>query len=130
MKRLLFAVLMMVCSVSWAEWELVGKTNSYATYVDKSTVRRDRNKVKMWSMRDYYSVRTASGAEFLSTKILDVYDCQEEASALVSIAAYSEQMGTGKFVQGVTYQQTEWNWEPVVPDSIGKKQWQIACNKW
>jgi hypothetical protein len=58
MKRLIFPLLMMVCSVSWAKWELTG-SNSYETvffYHDRSTIQRNGSFVMMWSMVNFSSV--------------------------------------------------------------------------
>jgi hypothetical protein len=127
MKRLLFVALMMTCSVSWADWTLAGKTDDHSFFVDKSTKRKSGNIVKMWALRDYSSPQTSGVLKYSSTVILYAYDCKEEAAAIVSITGYVGAMGGGNVVQTETFQQREWDWQPVMPSSVGKINWEIAC---
>jgi hypothetical protein len=120
---------MMVCSVAWAEWAFVGKTDDHSFFVDKSTKRKNGNIVKMWALRDYSSVQISGELKYSSTVILYAYDCKEEAAAIVSISGYVGAMGSGNVVQTETHQQREWDWQPVIPGSIGRTQWEIACGK-
>jgi hypothetical protein len=127
MKRLLFVVLMVTCSVSWAEWELVGKSADNSLFVDTSTIRKSGNFVKMWSMRNYTLVQTTGKWKWRSMMLLDVYNCKEEVMAVVQVNAFEGEMASGQSLATETYQQSEWNWRHVLPGSTGKIQWEIAC---
>ena len=131
MKRLLFFVLMMVCSVSWAGWEYTDRSNEAFFYVDKSTIRRNGAFVQMWLLTDYFEVQTGNGlfAPFKSSKELWKYNCNDETLALVSIVHFSESEGIGSVNYTTTYKERELSWTSVVPDSVGKAMWKIACGK-
>lgn len=132
MKRLLFVVLMMTCSVSWAEWRITDFTSDgrYAAYHDKSTKRKNGAIVKMWLMRDYSEVLTdAEGKKYQSVKTLFSYDCKSETTALISIIEYSGSMGSGKVVWSGTRKEHEFEWAPIVPGTISEQEWKIACGK-
>ena len=62
MRRLLFVVLMSVCSVSWGKWELTDtdedRTVSY--YHDKLSIQRSKSKSKMSILNDFSSEQISS----------------------------------------------------------------------
>jgi len=130
MKRLLFVMLMMVCSVSWAEWELCGSDSDdkFMVYCDKSTIRKNGAISRMWVLTDFSKVqKNASGKRYMSFKSLAAYNCRDETSAIISLVQYSGSMGEGNVVVSHTRQEREWEWKPIVPESITEAQWGIAC---
>ena len=130
MKRLLFVLLMMTCSVSWAEWELADWTDEFFVYLDKSSIRKNRNIVKMWIMKEYPSVQTNPFARrYQSEKSYHVFDCQAETLAIMTIIQYSGSMGSGSVVFSGNRTERELEWRPIVPQSGGQLQWQIACGR-
>ena len=107
MKRLLFVVLMMVYSVSWAEWELCAIDGEgdemLSVYCDKRTIRKNGVISRMWDLYDYSSMQTEAGSNgYMSTKALWAYNCREETKALISVIQYSGAMGGGVVVESVT----------------------------
>jgi hypothetical protein len=132
MKRLLCGVLMMVCSVSWAEWELcvISDDGIITIYCDKSTIRKKGAISRMWDLTDFSSMQTeAGGSGYMSIKELWAYNCREETEALTSFIMYSGAMGKGDVVSSYSGKESEWNWEPIVPGSTGAARWKIACGK-
>jgi hypothetical protein len=135
MKRLLFVALMMTCSVSWAEWDFCGKTSNgegddNLYYCDKSTIRKNGVISRMWEMIDYSKVQTnSSGKNYRSIKILRAFNCREETVAIISFVMHSGTMGAGSAVFSFTLQEKEWEWEPIVPNTIGATMWKTACGK-
>jgi hypothetical protein len=132
MKRLVFAALMMVCSMSWAAWELCETSGDgmITYYCDKSTIRKNGAISRMWELRDYSSVETlSSGDRYMSAKVLNVYNCREETNAIISYIFYSGAMGEGNGVFLHTVKESEWKWDPIAPDTIGETKWEIACGK-
>ena len=131
MKRLIFLALMMICSVSWAEWELCGGSDDkFMVYCDKSTIRKKGAISRMWGLREFSSVQTnARGDRYMSVKSLHAYNCEEETRATISLIQYSGSMGQGNVVLSGTRQEREWQWEPIVPGSIAEAQWKIACGR-
>jgi hypothetical protein len=131
-KRLLFAVLMMTCSVSWAEWEFTGDQleGKISIYHDRSTIRRNGVIAKMWIMIDFSTVQISSGGErYKSSKGLTAYNCEKETYANISIILNSGSMGKGEVVWSHTRKESEWEWDPNPPRSVSEVTWKIACGK-
>lgn len=86
MKRQLFVVLMMICSVSWARWEISGKTDDGITthYHDTSTIRKNGAVAKMWTIQDYLFVQKDEIGKFKSIKTLFMFHCKEEKLAVMA----------------------------------------------
>ena len=119
MKRLLFVLLMMICSVSWAGWDFTGRLEDGTVYFhDKSTIRKNGVKRKMWIM-----VNNSDG----SSKVLKVYNCNSEEFSIAAFTQYSGSMGAGKVGTSILFKENEQSWEPVIPDSIVEFEWKIAC---
>jgi hypothetical protein len=130
MKRLLFVLLMMTCSISWAAWEMTGNTKNDTFYHDKSTIRRNGAIAKMWSMIDSFEDETNSdGTIFKSQKVFRVANCRERTVATISLFQYSGSMGEGSVVLTRTIKESEWNWTPIPPGSIAEAEWKIVCGK-
>jgi hypothetical protein len=130
MKRLLFVVLMMVCSVSWAEWEMTGKADGLTHYHDKSTIKINDLTAQMWVMYDFPEVRTnTDGGRYKSAKSLLAFNCKYETLAMVSVIQYSGSTGTGEVVLSDTFNESEWIWDRIVPNTLVKTEWDIACDK-
>lgn len=127
MKRLLLGLmLLLAATAASAEWTDVGDSDEFIQYVDRATIRRNGNFVKMWDLKDYKSTQTAAGESFLSTKSQQEYDCKEEKRRLLAFAWFSGQMGNGKVVFS---NNDPAKWAPVQPGSIGETLWKIACGK-
>ena len=128
MKRLLLGLMLPVTAgAASAEWTSVGASAEYIAYVDKGTIRRNGNFVKMWDMSDYKTVQTVAGDSFLSTKRQSEYDCKEEKIRTLAFTWFSGQMGNGKVVYNTS--ETSIKWDPIAPGSAGETLWKIACGK-
>ncbi len=130
MKRLLIVVLMMTCSISWAEWEITGKEHDLTHYHDKATIQVNDITAKMWVMYEFPEVRTnTDGDKYKSAKSLLAFNCKYETLTMTSVIQYSGSMGTGKVVLADTFNESEWIWDRIVPDTLVKTEWDIACGK-
>jgi hypothetical protein len=130
MKRLLFLLLLTVCSVSWADWEFVGGAtdSTFSRHIDKSTLRKNGSLVKLWVMDNFAQTQTdPAGRKFKSQAQLLTYDCVSETVAAVSFTDFSGYLGSGSIVSSNTWKELEWN--PIYPGSIGEIVWKIACEK-
>ena len=125
MKRLLFVVLMMTCSLSWAGWEKSVDGN----YVDRSTIRRNGDVSRIWILKDYASTQEDHGDVYKSTKQLKLFNCKEETSAILSLLRTSGSMGSGDVVWSIHQKYNELDWRQIVPDSVDETHWKIACRK-
>ena len=130
MKRLLFVVLMMSCSVSWAEWELTGKADDLTHYHDKSTIQINDITAQMWVMYEFPEVRTnTDGDKYKSAKTLLAFNCKYETLTMISVVQYSGSAGNGEIVLSDTFKESEWIWDRIVPNSLEYKELDIACGK-
>lgn len=130
MKRLLFAVMMMVCSVSWAGWEKTGTVvdgdEVIVYYYDKSTIRKNGVIVKMWIM---VNTRDTALHQDRSLKAQKVYNCSSETYAIAAFVMYSGANGNGSVTTSMSFKEKEWEWSPIIPDSIQELEWKFVCSK-
>ena len=130
MKRLLMGMMLLsVSGAASAEWTQSGESDNYILYVDRATIRRNGNFVKMWSLQNFKTVQksAAGGESYLSVKEQSEYDCKEEKWRLLAFTWFDGKMGNGKVV--VSDSDFRDKWSPVGPESIGEILWKIACGK-
>ena len=109
-----------------AEWTDVGENEEFIQYVDRSTIRRNGNFVKMWDLVDYKKAKVIGGKSNLSARAQNEYDCKEERRRFLAYTNFSGQMGSG----AINYTDSDTKkWVPVAPGSIGETRWKIACGK-
>ena len=128
MKRLLMGLMLLVTATATsAGWTQVGEGDAFVQYVDRATIRRNGNFVKMWDLADYNTVQTVGSVPYLSQKEYYEYDCKEERVRMLSFIWTDGKMGNGKVVSVVD--ETGSNWFPVSPRTFAEKLWKIACGK-
>ena len=128
MKRLLMGLmLLMTATAASAGWTDVGDNDQTIQYVDRETIRRNGNFVKMWDLADFKTVRTVAGDSILSQRSQMEYDCLEERYRRLAFTWFDGQMGNGKVV--FTNGNVRDEWSPIAPGSSGKILWKIACGK-
>jgi hypothetical protein len=130
MKLFLCFVMMTVCSVSWADWEMTGKEYDITHYHDKSTIQRNDITAQMWVMYEFPEVRTnTDGDRYKSAKSLLAFNCKYQTLTMISVLQYSGTAGTGEVVLSDTFKESEWIWDQIVPNTLVKTEWDIACGK-
>ena len=129
MKRLLLGLMLLVtASAASAVWTQSGYNETSIQYVDRATILRNGNLVKMWDLADYKTERkSAAGHSYLSSKSQLEYDCKEEKMRLLALTLFDGQMGRGKAVYSNGNIKDEW--EPIVKGSVGEARWETACGK-
>ena len=132
MKQLLLGLMLLVTAgAASAEWTFVGDTgdggDDFIHYVDRATIRRNGNLVKMWDLKNYKTVQKSADDSYLSTKEQWEYDCKEEKKRLLAFTWFDGQMGSGKVVYSDS--ETSMKWSPIQPESSGEALWKIACGK-
>ncbi|WP_304054228.1 surface-adhesin E family protein [Nitrosomonas communis] len=127
-KMLLTSILALITHTVMADWSLVDENTdgSVTIYTDFGTIQKTENKVKMWSLGDFKTVKEFSGIEFLSSKYQKEYDCKQEQTRMLAFTLFSANMGEGQ----VVYSNGDPDeWEPVILGSVAKTLWEIACGK-
>jgi len=125
---LLITLLVLSSGSVHAEWVLTSGNDDagLTVYVDPDTIRRKGNLVKMWQLYDYKTIQTVAGDSLLSIKRYNEYDCTEERTRMLAYTWFSGNMGSGKVVYSTPDEQ---QWEPVIPRSINRTLWKVACSK-
>ena len=109
-----------------AEWTAVGNAG-VSVYSDFGTINRIGNKVKIWSLLDYKTVKKVGSYRFLSQMMRFEYDCEEETTRLLDAYSYSGNMRQGETVYSDANIKREA--ESIVPESIEDTLFKIACSK-
>ena len=127
MKKLTLLLLLMVSTSVTAEWSVVGSNDEMNVYNDFSSIKKQVNKTKMWSMFDFKTVKMIENDSFLSQVFHYEYDCENETIKQLDFIWYSGNMKSGD----VVYSQRNMNIEPisVTPESINEHLFKIACDK-
>ncbi|MCI0427450.1 MAG: hypothetical protein L0Z46_05500 [Nitrospiraceae bacterium] len=125
---LLITIQVLNSEVVYAGWVLTSGNDEagLTVFVDPDTIRRKGNLVKMWQLYDYKTVQTVAGDSLLSIKRYNEFDCTEERTRMLAYTWFSGNMGSGKVVYSTPDEQ---QWEPVVPRSINRTLWKVACSK-
>ena len=125
---LLLMLFMLSSQPAYAEWVLVSGDDEAGlkVYVDPATLRRNGSLAKMWQLYDYKTVQTVAGDSLLSMKRFNEYDCTEERTRMLGYTWFSGNMGNGNVVYSTTGQLP---WELVVPRTINRTLWKVACDK-
>jgi hypothetical protein len=126
-KAITMMLLALVSGSAAAEWVAVGGNEVSNTYVDPATIVKVGDKVKMWHLVDFNAVQAkATGARYMSEKLLYEYDCKEERARMLSFLAHARNMGAGVMVEGDGRPQ---KWEPLRPGGAVDYLRKFACGK-
>ncbi len=127
-KILLTLLLAVVSGNAMAKWVSVGQTEHETYYVNKATIHKSGNTVKMWSLIDYKAAQhTPDGKLYLSSKAQTEYDCAESRMRILNAIWASGYMGTKYAV--MSRSNTSEEWSPVASDSTDALFMKIACGK-
>jgi hypothetical protein len=81
-----------------AEWEKLTADEKMTVYIDRGSVRDMSGGRRAWLLSDYKRPPKVGPHPFISTKILEEFDCKGERFRTLSLTGYSEKMGNGKKV--------------------------------
>ena len=124
--RKLVVVLLLLSTPAWAEWTLVGGSDTSDIYADLATIRKRGNMVKMWSLYDLKTARPFAGTPYLSSKDQDEYDCEGQRTRFLSFSVHSANMGGGRTI----YSDADpGKWTPLPLGSVVEALWKIACDQ-
>ncbi len=127
MKKLILLMLLLFSANAWAEWTLLESASSedgFDVYVETQSIRKDGDKVKMWSMYDYKKVKVDVKSYLASVSHVE-YDCKEETLRLLDLFWYTGNMGQGQPV----FSNTNIKKDPIsiMPETIHESLFNIAC---
>jgi len=96
----------------------------YTVYIDTESIHRNGDIVTLWALYDYMTIQSIVGGPWLSSKTRREYDCVEKKVRLVGYMTFTGNMGSGEAVYSNS---TQGGWEPIAPESIDGKVWEVAC---
>ena len=138
MRKTLLILLAVVSSHSMAEWVEVTTHAEGYTYADPSTIIRDENRAKMWTLVDYEKPKIIAPhlKPVMSMKSQIEYDCNENLSRMISTFTYPKNMGIGEAEDlskaGLRGFESSQKWIKIPPNTIGPGGaafWKFACEK-
>ena len=113
-----------VSSAAAAEWIEVDFDGNATFYADLATIRKAGDRVKMWTLIDYKTVR--AGNPYMSIRGQSEFDCKKERMRSLFLSFYSGNMGGGRVVDSDD-DPSKWTRVALVP--VNNSLWQIACGK-
>ncbi|TFH07943.1 MAG: hypothetical protein E4H07_08410 [Nitrosomonadales bacterium] len=131
MRKLLVTLILFVAnSNAMAKWVEVDTSNrvGLTAYADTTTITKSDNKVEMWVLYDYKTIRTNARKPYMSIRGQWRYDCKEKKEQPIYEILLSENMGRGEVVGKTIYDESV-KWLPVLPESVGMVYWRLACGK-
>jgi len=126
MRRVLATVLLTIVSTSaLADWVYVTGNDFATLYMDFSTLRRQGNFVRVWTLSDWAKPEKLSDeVSYRSSRTLLEYDCIEEMTRIRASVAYADAMGKGTAVLSTTMIS---EWAHIPPESLAREMWEVAC---
>jgi hypothetical protein len=125
--RLAWTVLLGLASGNAAaEWVSLGDQGNAELFVDRSTIVRSGDTVKLWSVNALKTPGSANGVAYVSIKLQDEFDCAGSRMRRVQASAHPQPLGEGP---AVVSEKGSGTWTPVTPQSISEVLWKIACGK-
>jgi hypothetical protein len=132
MKKLTFAVLMMICSLSRAGWEitLFERSREYSStwYHDKLTILNKNGITQLWVMENFPETREGN-FRYRSAVTLRGFDCASKEWTNISQSYYSDFMGGGRVVRSFSDDKTWYPPSDPGPGLVVEAQFKIACGK-
>lgn len=127
MKYYLIALCILIASPAWADWlEVAFSDGGAITHIDPTTIRKEGNFIKVWTMDNLPSARTMGGINNVwSMRSRMEYDCKQERVRSLSISAHSERYARGEIL-GQENSPTQWM--DIPPNSVGTKVLNWVCN--
>ena len=109
-------------------WVQTSQSDDYIVYGDPSSIQRQGDLVKMWSMFDYKKPQPGiQGKTYLSTKRQFEYDCKQGRARALGATLHAAHEGKG---QVLASENTKYDWRAVVPDSADEYLLKFACKRY
>ena len=129
MKPLIAVLLAVFSTGAMAEWTYLTsrEDNAFDVYIDKTTIRKRGNVAKMWELRDFKAPQKEASGSYLSSRMLEEYDCVEIRQRLLALTDFSGNMGSGQIIFNHQYDNNKW--ADIAPDTVNMGLWKAACKK-
>ncbi len=124
----LLLTLLLITTNAYAEWTIFGLGGSGSVnFYDKSTVKRNGNKIKVWTYLNFASYdKLANYLNISSMRSLQEIDCVNETLRTLSFQTFTEQDLNGDVINvPITDQTTTY----IPPDSPNADLMKLVCKK-
>ncbi len=118
-------LLLLLSATCFAEWSQIGSNNKSSGYIDFETIKKNGDKVKIWTLIDNKTSVDFKGVRYLTEVTHYEFDCKEDRQRGLDFSLYSGHMETGNAVYSLTNIEIES--EPVIPGTIGDEFFKVAC---
>lgn len=116
---------MMLPLSALAGWIQLASDEVAREYVNLETVEQEGNIVSMWNMSDFNVPQpVGNGRTYLSSRVLQQYDCLSKKKQIMTLIHYRNPMGKGQLV---FYDKTPGGWRKVATGSLGEVHLNAAC---
>lgn len=124
-KRVLILAIMFLPMSAIAGWVQLAADEVAREYVNLETVEQEGNIVSMWNMSDFNAPQpVGNGRTYLSSRVLQAYDCLSKKKQILTLIHYRNSMGKGQLV---FYDKTPGSWRKVATGSLGEVHLNAAC---
>ena len=130
---LLTSIIALLLSIGTANaaWTRVAQTSDAVVYAEVNTLKRVGHIATLWQLHDLKTARQtlitmSAGQAYLSTKVLQEFDCPAAKVRTLSFAAHRGAMSSG---DAVLSDQDATPWASVFPGSVEETLFNIACAK-
>jgi len=107
-----------------AEWYLLDGNNHAKVYIDRETISRTGDVVRVWVLDDLKTPHTRGLSSFSSVRAQEEHDCSKERFRLLAIEQFAGDMGTGNSI----YKKSgESGWAPVPRGTMAQSVWKFVC---
>ncbi len=125
MKRILFVLLMMTCSVSWAGriFFNIDEENGEYHFIDKEKINRQGSFAAMWEMIRFTQIQKDDWGNYDQIILLQRYDCINEKSLVLDLKFKKN----SNLVFSAELENAKWKFPQ--PGTKGYALLEIACGK-
>lgn len=106
-----------------AEWTRIVETDTATFYMDISTIRKEGNTVKVWSILDF---KEKGDYGDVSHKSRYEFDCKQERIKTLTLLPYAGHMAEGQLIN---YSRSSEEWFDIPPGSNWAIYLEILCKK-
>lgn len=123
--RFIFLVVSIFPVYALAGWVQLASDEVAREYVNLETLEQEGNIVTMWNMSDFNVPQpVGNGKTYLSSRVLQSYDCLSKKKQILTLIHYRNPMGKGQLV---FYDKTPGSWRKVAAGSLGEVHLNAAC---
>ena len=123
--KLTLILLLLAVSIGTAsaEWKRIVESDTATFYMDISTIRKDGNTVRVWSILDF---KEKGRYGDVSHKSRHEFDCKQERLRTLTLLPYTGHMAEG---QAINISKPPEEWFDIPPRSAWATYLEILCNK-